>query len=407
MMDDKIRSLCSLYLGWHEDQVIVEPLGKGCTNHVIIASYETNEWSKEVRNRNLSLCGDEGHNNNHAKLEDGRVGIDNEFAGLNNSLRSHSIKGGFVKEFDGNRVSSNKDGEKARKQVLIKLYGSVIPRKLAADVYVNCYLGSLGLVPKILGLFEGGRIEEYLPSTCITHENFRLQYRKIVKMIMKVHNLSMPVPREIFLIKAISEMSRRVTEDKAKWIAEADWFLKVLEKIGSDMHLAFCHNDVSMNNLLVPNSDPDSLVLIDWEYASYNYTLFDVANFCCQLQYDLSHPVAPNFLFNEQWLPCDADLLDVLRIYKNSSSVQTSSVELLKQLKFMIMGSELFWTLWALTLEVSFNIDLKDYLAAKKDSYFRKKKLYSDVIAELMSHSSVQVMNSSQLDNDIRNKLIS
>ena len=399
VMDDKIRWLCNLYLGWDEDQIRVEPLGKGCTNHVIIASIESNEWSNEVRDRNLSRYRDKGHimlKNDLVKIEDGHIELYKEFSGLNNNLRRHCInQEGFDKKFDNNY------GEKAQKRVLIKLYGSVIPRKLAADVYVNCYLGSVGLVPKILGLFEGGRIEEYLPSTCITHDNFRLQYRKIMKMIMNVHNLSMPVPREIFLVKHIHEMSRRVTEDKTMWIAEADWFMEVLEKIGSNMHLAFCHNDVSMNNLLVPHSDPDSLVLIDWEYAAYNYTLFDIANFCCQHQYDLSNPVAPNFIFNEKWLLCDADLLDVLRIYKTSSCIETPYMDLLKQLKFMIMGSELFWTLWALTLEVSFNIDLKDYLTAKRDSYFRKKELYAEVIAELIQDSSDKVVNTLQLDNEL------
>ena len=381
VMDDRIRSLCHLYLGWNKDQIMVRPLGKGCTNNVIIASLNE-DLGSEVRQRNQSLV---------------RDGIDGLCKDNNNEhqvdhyeqVKDHE---GFLGDYDCNRVENENEFKKVTKEVLVKLYGSVIPGKLATDVYVNCYLGSLGRVPKILGLFEGGRIEEFLPSTCITHDNFRLQYRKIVKMTMEFQNLSMPVPREIFLVKQLREFSERVTEDKEFWKAEVDWFLDILDKIGSDLQLSFCHNDVSMNNLLVPNSEPDNLVLIDWEYASFNYSLYDIANYCCQLQYDLSHPVAPYFLFNDQWLPCDAVLLDVLNIYKTSTSPPnpTPYMELLAQLKFMIMGSELFWTLWALTLEVSFNIDLTDYLAAKRNGYFQKKELYADVIAELVAEKSFE-----------------
>lgn len=328
MNDAKIRALCNLHLGWNESDVQVEPLGKGCTNNVIIAR----------------LTGESGEGNDENELG----------------------------------------------KVLVRLYGSVIPRRLAIDVYINCYLASLGLVPKILGLFEGGRIEEYLPSTCITHNNFRLQHRKIIQMMTQVHTLTMPVPREIFLFAQLRDMAHRVKVNKAKWISEVDWFLDGLKVIGEGMRLGFCHNDVNMNNLLVPNYNPDHLVMIDWEYAGYNYTLFDIANFVCELQYDMSHPVPPHFVFKEQWLPCDADLLDMLRLYKTSSCppILTPDDMLLKQLKFMVVGSELFWALWAMTLEVNFSINLQDYLVAKRDSYFNKKELYADVIVDLIELSS-------------------
>lgn len=50
--------------------------------------------------------------------------------------------------------------------------------------------------------------------------------------------------------------------------------------------IAFCHNDVQENNILVTGS---RLRIIDFEYADFNHPAFDIANFFCEMTIDYCH----------------------------------------------------------------------------------------------------------------------
>ena len=56
--------------------------------------------------------------------------------------------------------------------------------------------------------------------------------------------------------------------------------------------LAFCHNDLLSGNVLLTgealedtdaSNGNDGAIIIDYEYASYNYRAFDIANHFCKL----------------------------------------------------------------------------------------------------------------------------
>jgi thiamine kinase-like enzyme len=42
--------------------------------------------------------------------------------------------------------------------------------------------------------------------------------------------------------------------------------------------LIFSHNDLLANNILITN-DQNKYVFIDYEYSTYNYAIFDIANY--------------------------------------------------------------------------------------------------------------------------------
>lgn len=51
--------------------------------------------------------------------------------------------------------------------------------------------------------------------------------------------------------------------------------------------VVFCHNDMQEGNILLrQNSLKRELVIIDFEYCSYNYRGFDLANHFVEWQYD-------------------------------------------------------------------------------------------------------------------------
>ena len=280
-------------------------------------------------------------------------------------------------------------------KVLVRIYGSQISSRLQEDIYINCHLGTLRRVPKIRGIFDGGRFEEFLPSRTMNREEFSGKYREMIKMIADVHKIEMPLSREPWLKRQLTDQITRVRVDPEKWRREVEWFVSTLEVLERDMRVTFCHNDFNMNNLLIPTTSsspsptsPTSLTptLIDYEYSGYNHCLYDLANYCCEMQYDWSHDKPPFFLFKYQWFPDDTKMLDMIRHYKTlvkDPVVHTSDQVYLTQLKFLTLGSELTWTLWALSYK-GFSLDMEPYLEVKRESYFTKKKEFLGDIEKLV-----------------------
>jgi choline/ethanolamine kinase len=86
-------------------------------------------------------------------------------------------------------------------------------------------------------------------------------------------------------------------------------YRKYLGKISSPV--VFCHNDMQEGNILLccdNMTDKEALmdprlVLIDFEYCSYNYRGFDLANHFLEWTYDYSNSAHPYFTVNKSNYP--------------------------------------------------------------------------------------------------------
>jgi len=70
--------------------------------------------------------------------------------------------------------------------------------------------------------------------------------------------------------------------------------------------VVFSHNDLQEGNILIRaehEGPQDKLVLIDFEYCSYNYRGFDLANHFCEWTYCYSVQDYPNFEHYPKGLP--------------------------------------------------------------------------------------------------------
>ncbi|XP_033992237.1 choline kinase alpha-like [Trematomus bernacchii] len=72
--------------------------------------------------------------------------------------------------------------------------------------------------------------------------------------------------------------------------------------------VVFCHNDVTEGAILIlEDKDPnttDRLMLIDFEYSSYNYRGFDFGNhFCEQCMYDYTYNQWPFYKATQENYP--------------------------------------------------------------------------------------------------------
>jgi thiamine kinase-like enzyme len=79
---------------------------------------------------------------------------------------------------------------------------------------------------------------------------------------------------------------------------------KYLPKVNSPV--VFSHNDLQEGNILIRpefECENDKLVLIDFEYCSYNYRGFDLANHFCEWSYNYNVALYPNFVYTRTDLP--------------------------------------------------------------------------------------------------------
>jgi choline/ethanolamine kinase len=176
-----------------------------------------------------------------------------------------------------------------------------------------------------------------------------------------------------------------------------------------DTLIVFCHNDCNPGNIL--KLEKNKLMLIDYEYGSYNYRGFDIANSFCEMIFDYNCEEAPFFhavpeLFpNQEMQESFAEAyierfkeINPAMIAKDSSLA--SKEKLLKEINHFVLVSHLFWVIWSLRMlpEAStFNFDhlvsnfllntciqnesliifllFKEYGLLRSKLYFKQKKL--------------------------------
>lgn len=167
---------------------------------------------------------------------------------------------------------------------------------------------------------------------------------------------------------------------------EAAWLQTTVQTLCPDAAVAFTHNDLCMANILLDgnhqrqnnttstttaattatkknnNKDP---CIIDYEYGSVNYTMYDIANFFCELcggnengipDLTLYPTVERQELFLREYLDEKYKMLrdgNEKNNYASSKLQQkniTSTVllELLSQIAYFQMGSNLLWGIWGI-----------------------------------------------------------
>ena len=82
---------------------------------------------------------------------------------------------------------------------------------------------------------------------------------------------------------------------------------KAIDRVNSP--LVFCHNDLQCGNILLREdadsleSIDDAIVIIDYEFCSYNYRAFDIANHLCEWMFDYNHKAWPFYHFEQDKFP--------------------------------------------------------------------------------------------------------
>ncbi|XP_077036087.1 choline kinase alpha isoform X2 [Agelaius phoeniceus] len=293
--------------------------------------------------------------------------------------------------------------------VLLRLYGAILQMGAEAMVLESvmfAILAERALGPKLYGIFPQGRLEEFIPSRKLTTEELSLPdiSAEIAEKMARFHGMKMPFNKEpkwlfgtmekylnqVLRIKFTRESQTRKLNKLLSYNLpqEMQNLRAMLEATSSPV--VFCHNDCQEGNILLlegrESSENQKLMLIDFEYSSYNYRGFDIGNHFCEWMYDYSYEKYPFFKASFLKYPSKKQQLHFLSSYlsafhdgfENLSDEEKSELEeeVLVEVNRFALASHFFWGLWSIIQAKISSIEFGylEYALSRFDAYFDQKR---------------------------------
>ncbi|KAJ1915181.1 hypothetical protein H4219_004452 [Mycoemilia scoparia] len=361
-----------------------------------------------------------------------------------------SVKGSHTKENGSNSLS---------KTYLLRVYGIGVDEFLVRnkELYWLRKLSELNIGPSLYSIYTNGRIEEYLFSDTLTKDDIRdpSTSRHIARRMCELHylvNFYAPhkekTPEEqkdpllqgvdlsgkpdlwtniyqwIDLVATKAPGLRKICGDSPECLdiindidkirKESKQLEHFIEQINSPIVLA--HSDLQYGNILRLHKDRE-LVVVDFEYAGYNYRGFDIANHFCEWMSNYHHPTHPHLLELNRY-PTQKERYNFLRTYlktrifldanKPADRVVVESDEVSeqfisnqischmvpvhinskylddqlpiidKEVQSFIAASHLHWGIWGLLQAYSSEIDF-DYVGYSAQRLTEFRRLLADI----------------------------
>jgi len=250
----------------------------------------------------------------------------------------------------------------AEQKLLVRYYGEgtgdFINRDFENQVYKKLTKHNVG--PKVLGFFEGGRLEQWIESR-VPHVDELPQLSPLVaKNLAKFHKikLSKSIPVEARLFETIDDWFQKASTTtfddpehvNSQLITKIDFqfIYKEFEILKSRIielnpPIVLSHNDLQENNMLI-HKTTNEIFFIDFEYSGYNYRGFDFGNHFCEWSIEYNLPT-PGFKVDTKKFPNRTQMTQFITDYigKGNESVQ----ELVEEAHVFSLVSHLFWSLWS------------------------------------------------------------
>ncbi|XP_075905318.1 choline/ethanolamine kinase-like [Nelusetta ayraudi] len=264
----------------------------------------TEEVDRDTRTRALAWCRDFLSGSwKTLQEEDFQVSIVR--GGLSNQLYLCSLPG---------HVKSVREEPR---QVFLRVFGPTTQREdsVALESVTFTILAERSLGPKLYGIFPEGRLEQYMPSTPLRTEQLSdpIISAEIATSLAHFHNMDMPFNKDpewlfgtidkfmnqVMKVNFVHEASQKKYERLIKLDLPAE--LESLRELlaATPSPVVFCHNDLTAGNILElaaqEHNSSGRLMLIDFEFSSYNYRGFEFGNYFCEWMYDYTYDQWPFF----------------------------------------------------------------------------------------------------------------
>uniref|UniRef100_A0A1A8HXW3 Ethanolamine kinase n=2 Tax=Nothobranchius kuhntae TaxID=321403 RepID=A0A1A8HXW3_NOTKU len=295
-------------------------------------------------------------------------------------------------------------------QVLLRIYGAILQGvdSLVLESVMFAILAERRLGPKLYGIFPEGRLEQYLPNTRMRTDQLSdpAISAEIATKLAHFHEMVMPFNKEPkWLFGTINKYMDQVLEInfirdthvkkynklmKLDLPAELQSLCALLAATPSPV--VFCHNDVQEGNILIleekDHNSTDHLMLIDFEYSSYNYRGFDFGNHFCEWMYDYTYNEWPFYKASPENYPTREQQLLFIRSYlaeqrRHAAEGDTDQTQIEENMIIeanrYALASHFLWGLWSIIQAKISKIEFgyMDYAQCRFDAYFKQKKLFS------------------------------
>uniref|UniRef100_A0A3B4BI15 Ethanolamine kinase n=1 Tax=Periophthalmus magnuspinnatus TaxID=409849 RepID=A0A3B4BI15_9GOBI len=262
------------------------------------------------------------------------------------------------------------------------------------------------LGPKLYGIFPQGRLEQYIPSRKL--ETCELSApsisAEVAEKLAKFHGMRMPFNKEpkwlygtmekylsqVMRLNFTMESQLRLYNRLLSYDLphEMDTLRALLSSTPSPV--VFCHNDCQEGNILLlkgGQSSQQKLMLIDFEYSSYNYRGFDIGNHFCEWMYDYNCDEFPFFKVNTQAYPTKAQQMLFIESYLSEYEHEFDNMdeedqmrlkeEMFVEVNRFSLASHFFWGLWSIIQArlSTIKFGYLEYAQARFESYFQQKRL--------------------------------
>ncbi|CAA84300.2 Choline kinase B1 [Caenorhabditis elegans] len=291
------------------------------------------------------------------------------------------------------------------------------PSHVFMDTVNFAIFSERGLGPKLYGFFDGGRMEEFLPSRtldsdCILDPEIS---RRVGAVYPKYHAIDVPVSKKRRCFQVMRESLKEYQDlgggdyeikpttvtysEHPKKISMDDLYKEIdfMEKWTNELFedtVVFCHNDLASSNILELNSTKE-LVLIDWEFGSYNCRGFDLAMHLAETAADFRDSTPPGIRISEELTDNPPNLQGFCEAYVDADNKLKNRVpsnrdlevsNLICECQFFWPITQLFWACFVMKLAllkyncgVDMDVQAQDRFAVYWHLKERTRKIYEDL----------------------------
>lgn len=321
------------------------------------------------------------------------------WSGLNNSeFKVERVSGGITNLLL--KVSVKNEHEEDV-PVTVRVFGPntdvVIDRE--RELQAICYLSAAGFGAKLLGVFENGMVQSFIDACTLTPTDMSKPKvaAEIARQLRKFHEMEIPGSKDPQLwtdiFKFLDKASSLRFEDTAKQakyasisfdeLREEAMSLKVLTDC-LNAPIVFAHNDLLSGNLMLSEKE-EKLYLIDFEYGSYNFRGYDIANhfneyagFECD--YSLYPDKDSQYHFFRHYLSPD-----------NPELASESELEVIYvETNCYALASHLYWAFWAIVQAKysPINFDYLEYYFLRYNEYRKQKDRFISLGQSFLSRTN-------------------
>lgn len=129
-------------------------------------------------------------------------------------------------------------------------------------------------------------VTEFVFGTEVDPDSLRADPGTVARALRAFHESALMLPRRFWVPELLEDYARIVAERGGRLpdayvraqqlVARIEWVLPLIEAVP-------CHNDLLPGNLL---QTPETILLVDWEYAGMGHRYFDLANLAAGNEFD-------------------------------------------------------------------------------------------------------------------------